>query len=117
MQGSETKLFLSFIKAHKAVTSSTIARWLRTIIEQAEVNTEIFSAHSTCGASVSEAARGGVTLEDILKQQTGARSQSSRGSTTKRWIRQHTEGLQLIRIAWKELQTTQVMCDTEPSEI
>ena len=114
MQGSETKLFLSFIKAHKAVTSCTIARWLRTIIEQAEINTEIFSAHSTCGASASEAARGGVTLEDILKQQTGARSQSSRGSTTKKvdWT-----GLQLIRIAWKELQTTQVMCDTEPSEI
>ena len=56
VRGSETKLFLSFIKPHKAVTSSTIARWLRTILEQAGINTEIFSAHSTRGAS-----------EDILK--------------------------------------------------
>ena len=67
VRGSETKLFLSFIKPHKAVTSSTIARWLRTILEQAGINTEIFSAHSTRGASASAAARGGVTLEDILK--------------------------------------------------
>ena len=50
VQGSETKLFLSFIKPHKAVTSSTIARWLRTILEQAGIDTEIFSAHSTRGA-------------------------------------------------------------------
>ena len=67
VQGSETKIFLSFIKPHKAVTSSTIARWLRTILKQAGINTEIFSAHCTRGASASAAARDGVTLEDILK--------------------------------------------------
>ena len=67
VRGSETKLFLSFIKPHKAVTSSTIARWLRTILEQVGIDTEVFSAHSTCRASASAAARGGVTLEDILK--------------------------------------------------
>ena len=33
VRGNETKLFLSFIKPHKAVTSSTIARWLRTVLE------------------------------------------------------------------------------------
>ena len=31
------------------------------------INTEVFSAHCTRGASASAAARGGVTLEDILK--------------------------------------------------
>ena len=67
VRGNETKLFLSFIKPHKAVTSSTIARWLRTVLEQAGINTEIFRAHSIRGASASAAARGGVTLEDILK--------------------------------------------------
>ena len=51
VRGSETKLFLSFIKPHKAVISSTIARWLRTILEQAGINSEIFSAHSISGAS------------------------------------------------------------------
>ena len=67
VRGSETKLFLPFIKPHKAVTSSTISRWLRTILEQAGINSEIFSAHSTPEASALAAARGGVTLEDILK--------------------------------------------------
>ena len=67
MRGSENRLFISFIKPHKAVTSSSIARWLRTTLEEAGIDSSIFGAHSTCGASASAAARGGVTLEDILK--------------------------------------------------
>ena len=62
-----SQIFLSFIKPHKAVTSSTTARWSRTILKQAGINTEIFSAHCIRGASASAAARGRVTLEDILK--------------------------------------------------
>ena len=48
-------------------TSSSIARWLRTILEEAGIDSSIFGAHSTRGASASAAARGGVTLEEILK--------------------------------------------------
>ena len=62
-----TRLFISFVKPHKAVTSSSITRWLRTVLEEAGIDSSIFGAHSTCGASTSAAARGGVTLEDILK--------------------------------------------------
>ena len=64
LRGEETKLFLSFIKPHKAVTSSTIARWLTMTLEQAS---SVIGAHSTRGASASAAARGGITTEDILK--------------------------------------------------
>ena len=67
LRGEETRLFISFIKPHKAVTSSTIARWLKMIIEQAGIDTSIFGAHSTRGASTSAAARAGITTEDILK--------------------------------------------------
>ena len=67
LRGSEVKLFISFIKPHKSVTSSTIARWLRTTLEQAGIDSSVFGAHSTRGASASAAAKGGVTLEDILK--------------------------------------------------
>ena len=67
LRGDESKLFISFIKPHKAVTSSTIARWLRTILELSGIDSSIFGAHSTRSASTSAAARGGVTLEDILK--------------------------------------------------
>ena len=67
LRGGESRLFVSFIKPHKAVTSSTIARWLRTMLELSGIDSSIFGAHSTRSTSTSAAARGGVTLEDILK--------------------------------------------------
>uniref|UniRef100_A0A1X7V6Q9 Tyr recombinase domain-containing protein n=1 Tax=Amphimedon queenslandica TaxID=400682 RepID=A0A1X7V6Q9_AMPQE len=67
VRGNKTRFFQSFIKPQEAATSSTIARWLRTVLDQAGINTEIFRAHSTRGASASAAGRGGVTLQDILK--------------------------------------------------
>uniref|UniRef100_A0A1X7VRX6 Tyr recombinase domain-containing protein n=1 Tax=Amphimedon queenslandica TaxID=400682 RepID=A0A1X7VRX6_AMPQE len=67
MRGNENRLFISFIEPHKAVTSSSIARWLRTNLEEAGIDSSIFGAHSTRGASASTAARGGVTLKEILK--------------------------------------------------
>ena len=66
LRGTETRLFISYIKPHKPVTSSTIARWLKLILDQAGVDPNIFGAHSTRGASASAAARGGITTEDIL---------------------------------------------------
>ena len=51
---------------HHAVTSSTIARWLKTTLEQAGIDTAIFKAHSTRGASTSAAALRGVTTSDII---------------------------------------------------
>ena len=63
----ETKLFISFIKPHKAVTSSSIARWLRQTLENAGVNSCMFGAHFTRGASASAASRAGITTSDILK--------------------------------------------------
>ena len=63
----ESRLLIATIKPHKAVTSSTIARWLRTIMGKAGIDTAIFKAHSVRSASVSTAANAGVTTADILK--------------------------------------------------
>ena len=63
----ETKLFLATIKPHKAVASSAIARWLKTIMERAGIDTAIFKAHSVRSTSVSTATSAGVTTADILK--------------------------------------------------
>ena len=49
------------------MTGSTIARWLKTCLAEASINTEIFKAHSVRGASSSTAASAGVTAADILK--------------------------------------------------
>ena len=67
LRGEESRLFISFIKPHKAVTSSSIARWLKTILEEAGIDTSVFGAHSTRGASASAAAKAGITTADILK--------------------------------------------------
>ena len=65
-RGKETSLFLAMIKPHKPVTSSTIARWLKKVLELSGVDTSIFSAHSVRGASVSAASTSGVTTAEIL---------------------------------------------------
>uniref|UniRef100_A0A1X7VW67 Tyr recombinase domain-containing protein n=1 Tax=Amphimedon queenslandica TaxID=400682 RepID=A0A1X7VW67_AMPQE len=67
MRRNENRLFISFIKPHEVVTSSSIARWLRTTLEEAGTDSSIFGAHSTRGASASAAARSRVTIEEILK--------------------------------------------------
>ena len=66
-ENRKPSLFLSWIGKHNPVTGSTIARWLRTCLTEAGINTEIFEAHSVRGASSSTAATAKVTIADILK--------------------------------------------------
>jgi hypothetical protein len=66
IRGEATQLFISFIKPHRPVMSSTIARWLKEIISAAGIDTNIFKAHSVRGATTSAASTQGVTTEDIL---------------------------------------------------
>ena len=61
-----TKLFLSYIKPHKPVTSQRIAHWIKMFLKDAGIDTGIFSAHSVRGASATAAMDKGVTLTDIL---------------------------------------------------
>ena len=62
-----TLLFLSRIGKHELVTSCTIARWLKTCLGEAGINTEIFKVHSVRGALSSTAAAAGVTTSEILQ--------------------------------------------------
>jgi len=63
----ENFLFQSFIGKHGPVTSSTIARWIKTCLQKAGIDTTKFQAHSTRAAAASKAALCGVTVEDIMK--------------------------------------------------
>jgi len=67
IRGDETNLLLSFIKPHKAVTPSSVARWLKPFLSAAGIDTAIFSAHSTRGVSSSAVANLGIVTNDILK--------------------------------------------------
>ena len=60
------QLFISLIKPYNGVTSSTIARWLKSVLTKSGIDTGMFKAHSIRGASTSAAANAGVTTNDIL---------------------------------------------------
>ena len=63
---NESRLFISFQKPHKPVCSSSIARWMKTVLAAAGINTEQFKAHSTRAAAASAAKSAGVSLKDIM---------------------------------------------------
>ena len=64
---TQSLLFISLVKPHGPVTSSTIARGLKETLLRAEIDTSIFKAHSIRGASTSKGANVEVTAEEILK--------------------------------------------------
>ena len=59
-------LFLSYIKPHGPVTSTTLARWVKSTLAQAGTDTTKFKAHSLRSASSSAAYEAGVALPDIM---------------------------------------------------
>ena len=82
VRGTESKLFLALIKPFKAVTSSMIARWLKSLLESAGVDTSVFNAHSVRGASSTAAANLGITTNDILKAVDWSSESVFQGFTT-----------------------------------
>lgn len=66
-RGNETALFLSYLSPHKAVTKDTIARWIKTVMNNAGIDINIFRAHSVRSASVSHASKCRVPLDTILR--------------------------------------------------
>ena len=49
------------------VSSSTVARWLKLLLEASGIDISMFSTHSVRGASSSAAASAGISISDILK--------------------------------------------------
>ena len=54
-------------RPYHLATSATIARWIKTTLSKASVDTSIFCAHSTRSASTSAAADAGVSIPEILE--------------------------------------------------
>ena len=65
--GAKNPLFLSYIKPHGPVTSTTLARWVKSTLAEAGIDTTKFKAHSSRSASSSAAYEAGVTLPDIME--------------------------------------------------
>ena len=60
------QLFLSFVRPFNPVVKGSIARWLRTLIQEAGV-TGCYTAHSVGGAAASTAFLKGMSVPDIIK--------------------------------------------------
>ena len=60
---TDFRLFISFVKPHRAVSPATISRWIKTVLS----DTSIFKAQSVRGAATSAAYNKGLPVENILK--------------------------------------------------
>ena len=67
LRGNESALFISFCRPHKKVSKDTIARWIRTVMQDSGIDISIFKPHSCRAASVSHANKVGVPLATILR--------------------------------------------------
>ena len=64
---AEERLFLSYVKPHKPVTSQRIAHWIKDLLQDAGVDINVFKAHSARGASATAAYNKGVSMQEILQ--------------------------------------------------
>ena len=63
---NSSRLFISTVQPHGAVSKDTLARWIKTALCLAGIDVTMFKPHSTRAAATSAAQRKGVTLADIL---------------------------------------------------
>ena len=67
---TETTLFISYKKPHKAVGTQSLSRWIKNILKMSGINTDIFSAYSTRHAATSAVKRKGISI-DMIKKTAG----------------------------------------------
>lgn len=65
-RGSNTQLLLSYIKPFKPVSRDTTSHWVKTVVENAGIDTKKFKPHSTRAASTLAANTSAVPLVDLL---------------------------------------------------
>ena len=88
--GETSQLFLAVTKPHAPVASSTIARWLKSVLASAGVDISSFSAHSTRGAAASAAAMAGVTTKQILNTADWSSANTFENFYHREEVRAHT---------------------------
>ena len=67
LRGPRVKLFVSYKSPHQSVCTSTISRWVRTTLQLAGIDINVFTSHSTRAASTSKARSIGLSLTAINK--------------------------------------------------
>lgn len=67
LRGQNTQLLLSYVKPFGPISRDTVSRWVKTVMQQAGIDTQKFKPHSTRAASSSAAKLKTVPLETILE--------------------------------------------------
>ena len=67
VRDGNNELWLSFNKPHKPVSTDTIARWIKTVMGKAGIDTSCYGAHSTRAASTSAASSTKLPIDIIMK--------------------------------------------------
>ena len=62
-----SRLFISYVRPHKPVTTDTLARWIKSVLRSSGIDTSVFKAHSVRSASSSHAYARGIPIADILR--------------------------------------------------
>ena len=83
VRGECQKLFISYVKPHRAVSKDTISRWIKDVLQKSGVDTSVFTAHSTRSASTSAAKVSQVPMEQILNAADGRMLRHSGNIMTK----------------------------------
>ena len=66
LRANYTQLPISYQKPHQLVTSETIARWLRIVLDNSGIDTTAFRAHSTRAAATSAAKCAKLSVNTIM---------------------------------------------------
>ena len=66
LRNNETKLFISYVRPHKAVSRDTVSRWTKDTRRLCGIDTKVFTANSTRSASVSKANEKDVPFHEIM---------------------------------------------------
>lgn len=67
LRGNNNALFISYLKPHYAVTTSTISRWIRSVMFLAGIDIRKFKSHSVRSASTSKAKLCNIPVPEIMK--------------------------------------------------
>ena len=62
-----SKLFISYIKPHKPISTDTLSRWIKLVLASAGIDTSVFKTHSVRGAATSHAYAKSVPIAEILR--------------------------------------------------
>lgn len=63
---SSSELFITSTKPYNPISSATGSRWLLKRMKEAGIDTEVFRAHSSCGAAASKRVQKGATITEVL---------------------------------------------------